>query len=294
MRYTAPALCSKDHACARTSSLLMYFRDFCVPLVLLLGAYLFSENVISVSMIILAQSHFLMAYLYQYRGGKMNRWYVLVAVLLLFLFVGIFLFVEQPLYLLFTVASLLFSIHFVVDEVTLHDESWTPEKAVSIVGFVLLFNAIAFSTLYPGLRWLIVIFTTAVFSYMLVRLVKAHWPSTSERYLWFLSILFTLYYFSQATFHLNFLVFFIILLHGLNWIVGYGIKMHGHQKEKSYWMETFFFLTACAVLEVVYVVTQTPYLAFFFSFLPYYCWAIAHIVLSVMATLSGKQKLRVA
>lgn len=293
MSYTSPLNCSAEHPCGKGVSLLMYFRDFGLPLVLLLVAYVFSENVISATMIILAQSHFLMAYLYQYRGGKMNSWYICTVLLLLLCSLSIFIFVQQPLYLLFTVASLLFSIHFVVDEVTLHDESWTLEKAVTIVGFVLLFNAIAFSTLYPGLQWLIIIFSIGVFSYMLVRLVKAHWPSKAERYLWYLSILFTLYYFSHTTSHLNFLVFFIILLHGLNWILGYGIKMHGHKKERVYWMETFFFLTVCAVLEVVYVVTHTPYLVFFFSFLPYYCWAIAHIVLSVMATLSGKQKLQV-
>lgn len=294
MSYTVPALCTANHSCGRVASLLMYFRDYGVPIALLLVAYLFSENVISAAMIILAQSHFLMAYLYQYRGGKMNRWYILCASILLVVFAAIFAFVEQPLYFLFTIASLLFSIHFVIDEVTLHDETWTDEKAVTIVGFVLFFNAIAFSTLYPGLRWLIIIFSTAVFSYMLVRLVKAHWPSNSERYLWFLSLLFSLYYFFHTTSNLNFLVFFIILLHGINWLLGYGVRMHGHKKEKQYWIETVFFLLLCGVLELVYVVTQTPYLVFFFSFLPYYSWAIAHIVLSAVATMVGKKKILTA
>lgn len=290
MGYTAPTVCTIDHGCGKVTSVVMMMRNYCLPLVLFLVAYLFSENVISVSMLILAQSHFLMAYLYQYRGGKMNAWYISTALLLLLLFGSIFMFVPEPLYVLFTLATLLFSVHFVVDEITLHDDSWTSENSLSVFGFILLFNAIAFSTLYPTLQWLIIIFSITVFSYALVRLLKGKWPSTSERYLWFLSILFLFYYVLHRSTNLDFLVFFIILLHGSNWLIGYGIRLHGHTQEKRYWIETAFFLTLCAILEGIYVVTKTPYLVFFFSFLPYYCWAIAHIILSSVATLVGQGK----
>lgn len=81
-----------------------------------------SSYAISYAVIAFAQAHFLMAYYYQYKAGKLNRSYVVKYIAAFFIVFGSYYFFDQngwPSFLM----SAYFVIHFLYDERYLMSES---------------------------------------------------------------------------------------------------------------------------------------------------------------------------
>lgn len=261
----------------RTSFLAM--RNIALPVALVgASAFLHGEFMFTLA-IIVGQAHFLMAYLYQWRAKKMTQSYFLFAAIIAVLLLAYFVLSGDPL-VLFLGLSIFFALHFVVDELTLHDEKWNTAKLINAGGFMVLFSVLIVHVIFP--------MPTIVFSAIgLVVLIVAgrlaqgfESVSTSEYYLWFLQLLMVLLVVVIAPVSQIALTVFILLAHFFNWMIGYSVKTTGTPMYTRYWTETVFFLMLCTVGYGLFWFAVIPGLSIFFGVAAYHAWAAAHIALS--------------
>lgn len=258
------------------------FRDFVLPLLAFALVALLPQSVSRDIMIIGGQAHFALAYLYQFRAGRMRAPYFFGAFLLLAVAAWFFLLTDAPFIPLFTVASLVFGLHFVMDEVPLHGESWSTTNLGTAIGFFLLFSAIVLQVPFPELSLLPWIVAAALVPLALIRLAASRARlGRAERYLWF--VLALLFLFSQLVpaVLMPGVTMLIIWLHYANWMLAYGKRVAPDPaRSRRYWADTVLVTGACIALGVAFVSTGSPLLGFFFGHMAFHAWAIAHITLS--------------
>lgn len=255
-------------------------RNGVLPLSVLLALYLLPQQFMFAAMIVGGQAHFLMAYLYQYRAGKMSQRYLLLAFSIATLF-GMYFFISGAFFPLYFLVSLFFGIHFVIDEVTLHDESWSFMKVSTVVGFVVLFMAFVIHLVFPILYTLFAILTFNAVGVLVRLMLYSQRPSPVEWYLWFLEALIVLMVFAAIPIPFMLITSFVVILHFTNWMVGYGVRLRDDvARRRNYWLETVVSFVGIGILYVLFSSLYEPLFNLFFELGAYYAWAIAHIVLS--------------
>jgi hypothetical protein len=254
-------------------------REYVLPLALFACALVLPILWIAVAYIVIGQAHFLMAFLYQGRAGKMRRSQYL-ALAALSIAVLLWYFKEVALATpMFITAAIAFGTHFAVDEFFLHKETLTWRKQLTVAAFVILYSALVLAYVYPALHVLALIGTGLAVLLMLARAVSKVRPSSAERYLSFITIL--LIGLSVVLKLPEQVLAVIILLHCANWCIAYAIKVRSNpDRSRRYWTDTAVTLVASSLL-----FTLSGFAAFSvfkFLFLPMYWdgWAIAHFVLS--------------
>ena len=262
------------------AGLLRPIREYVLPLVALAFVLLVPERWMLFWVIIGGQAHFLMAYLYQYRGKKITRTYGVVACVLLALAVLLYSFLPNPFPVAFILVTLFFAAHFAFDELTLHDESWDWLRGTTVLGFVLLTIVLNLVELIPVLRPLAIALIVATVIGITVRLLSRHWPSRTERYLWYLLLLLVVFAFFRADTPLATIIMFTSVLHYLNWLIGYGVRVQGKPHARKYWKETITFALVCTCLAFVYRMSGDTLFSWLFTPMYYYYGAVMHIALS--------------
>ena len=259
------------------------FRDIFVPLAAVLATFLLPIMWIVTLYIVVGQAHFLTAYRYQYKGRRMNFLYISVAAVLA-AGLGWYLVHQGPIAPLLAVSGILFALHFALDEFTLHSEKLSFEKLLTASAFTALFAGLVihFVTRLPAM--IPIVFGIFVLGCIVVRISTRKKISLAELYLGYVGILIVVLSF---LFNLpGSILGIILLLHFVNWYVGYGGRVRGNpSRAQSYWLEVFETLAIMVVLYGAYVLGHQGYLFAFFGIGSYYAWAIAHIVLSFIASL---------
>jgi hypothetical protein len=263
---------------------LSILRDIGFPVVAVAGAITLPFHYLVYTFIILGQAHFIIAYLYQWRGKRMTRGYLIVALLLLVVFVAYFSLGGTSMPLLVLI-SILFSFHFALDELTLHDEQPTPGGLISVGGFTLAFSLLSLIYIFPDVSWLpYTAGLVGVGAIGLRFLFERTWPARGERYLWFVQ---TLLFATALYFHLPAHgLAMIVIIHVVNWYVAYGVRLAPIKaRARQYWLEVLASLAVVASLFLFFLSTHLGVLALFFGIGPYYAWAVAHILLSLLVAL---------
>ncbi len=262
-----------------------FLRNVLIPCGVALGLMVVPSPVVLAAMIIGGQAHFVLAYLYQWRAGKMNRGYLLLAAALV-ASAALYFFLSAEALPLFFAVSLFFSTHFAYDEVALHDEQYSLSRFTTIAGFVALFMALTIDMVY-GAPHLVLLVAGFVVLGALVRIVRrAPLPSRSEYYLWFLSLLVTLMTLGIIPVAYGAITTFIIILHFFNWMIGYGVRVFPLPAvRKRYWNDTVIIIGFCTLAYGAFALWASPLFSLFFAVSSYYAWAIAHITLSFFLTL---------
>lgn len=264
---------------------ILVLRDFAFPLLAVGATVTLPFLWIVFAFVVVGQAHFYTTYLYQYRGGRINGRYVLVA-LALAIFATLYFSFLGGLLPLAVLISILFSFHFAYDEFTLHDEPMTRSRMASVIGFTAAFSLLTLLFIFPNEEWLVLASGGVGLLALLARyaLTRAA-PTPGERYLWFTALLL----FAAATLLglPGSILAAIVLLHCANWYVGYGVRLRGvAQKERRYWIEAIgLFVVSCALF-CLYMFGGVLQLGFLYDLAPYYAWAVAHIVLSVITSIS--------
>lgn len=98
--------------------------------------------------IVLGQGHFLLAYLYQWRAGKIGwRYGALYATAFSALLIA-YQFIPEPKLWTFLIAGSIFSVHFFVDEYFLAKIAWSIERILLGIVFVGLYGVLLLRALY--------------------------------------------------------------------------------------------------------------------------------------------------
>lgn len=270
---------------------ILVLRDFGLPLLAFALPFFLSLRYFQLLVVVGAQYHFMMAYWYQYRSGKMNHRYLLLAGLCAVVCIGILTQMSNPYLFIFFITSVLFGTHFAYDEVQLHDETWTPENVITVIGFVLLHISIHIGLFWSYGQYLVTGMSILLLSYMAVRVTAQKLPSKAERYLWYLSVLFIGYHATHfdTRFGLGVSLMAIVVMHFFNWMIGYGVRVHKTPRERRYWFETIAFIGFFSLWAIVYALTNSVLLGYVYGTIYYFCWAIAHIVLSAFVTVEARR-----
>lgn len=249
-----------------------------LPLWFIIGFYL-----------IMGQAHFLMTYLYQYRGKRMTFWYLAVAVLLLLGTYGYFFMTDFGYVPLLLVASFLFGIHFAIDEYTLHGEKISAHAWPAIIGYGILFTTIVAQVVSPELVWLTYLAYGLIPVTILCRLILSRLSLlATERYLLYTSVLMLIL---GVVLHFPHQVLgLLLILHFMNWYVGYGVRVRAvPEKARRYWREVILSLALVGSLFLLSIVAYGTWAYILFGLTPYYAWAIAHILLSFVSALEPRR-----
>jgi hypothetical protein len=258
-------------------------RDIGFPLIAVMATLAFPFFWIVWLYLIVGHAHFLMAYLYQYRGKKMNGVYIAVAGMTLAGCLGYYFFVGNL--MPFLVASgTLFALHFAIDEFTLHNERVSWISAANSIGFTLVFGSLLLLVAYPGLSSLPYLVGGIVCVALAGRFFFSTPVSKTEYYLWFIAfLLFVLGVILKLP---ESVLGVILLLHFANWYIGYGNRLKDRPaRARSYWIEVAATLGLCALLFGAYLFLHMRWLDVLFSPFAYYAWALAHIVLSFVSSM---------
>jgi hypothetical protein len=262
-------------------------RDFFFPLLALAVAVLFPMQWIIWSFVVVGHAHFLMAYLYQYRAGKMNIFYLVSAGVLLAISLWYFL-SGGDVVPVFLVAGILFSVHFAIDEFTLHSETFTRHAWFSVASFAFLFSWLVLVLAPASVSMFAPVLLGASVLFFVVRLITGGWHLTrTERYLLIIAVILSTL---ALAFNMpNKIVGVVLLLHFANWYVGYGARLKQKpERARVYWIEVIVTLALVLAFFVPFYFFGVTFLAFLFIPAYYYAWAIAHIILSFVSALPKK------
>jgi hypothetical protein len=257
-------------------------REAGLPLMAFALAILLPLQYLVAAFVITGQAHFLITYIYQYRGRRMTSRYLVVALILSVVALLYFFFSGDTLPILL-LTSVVFSAHFARDEMTLHDEPLDLERISTIAGFVFLFTATVIGGFFEQFSWMLPVAAGLVIVLTAGRVALGRTlPSYGEGYLWLIEFLaFILGYIRHLPASI---LAIIILLHVTNWYIAYGLRVAPHaERKRRYWRDVAWTLGLCAVLYVLFV-WKLSFLFVFFLVGPFYAWSIAHIVLSYVAT----------
>lgn len=262
----------------------MLARDFILPLPVFALALSLPFMWVIVGYTIIGQAHFVMTYIYQARGKKMTRGYLILAAILAAGFGLYFVAGGWILPLVFIVAAL-FAVHFAIDELTLHDSPRTMWSLVSSVLFMVLFFSFLIADMYPAYAILSGILVVLCMVYGLMRVAINHLPSHGERYLWYVAVLIVVLTIVFPAFSALNILACVIWLHAINWAIGYGVRLRGREvEEPRYWILTILTFIGALMGWALFYFYDIGWLGAFFGLAPYYAWAIAHILLSFYAS----------
>ncbi|MGE5540696.1 MAG: hypothetical protein ACM3TU_00195 [Bacillota bacterium] len=255
------------------------FREYLLPIALFAAAPLVPLQWVLASYLVFGQAHFLMAFLYQGRAGKTRRPQY-IALALVTIAVLFWYFREVALVTpMFVLAAIAFGAHFAVDEFFLHKETLTRSKQVTVAAFILLYSTLVFMYVNPALAPLGPLAAGVSILLLLTRAFSKVRPSAAERYLFLNTILLILL---SVVLKLPAQVLdVIILLHGANWLIAYGIKVNPNPgRKRRYWTDTFVTFAVPSVLFALFSMAGFSIFQFIFSPMYWDGWAIAHFVLS--------------
>ncbi len=256
-------------------------RNIVLPLIALASVYLFPADWLVIAFLVLGQAHFAMAMLYQYRGKKVDRRYlltlgILVAAAIVYFMNG------GGFYPIFFAAVLMFGAHFSYDEFHLQREEIGSAQWVTIFLFVTLFVLMNVFTLVPASAGITLAVAFLFPAYIGARLVLRHWPNRTEAYLWLVGlVLMVLAFVLEA--EPVILLAIVSILHITNWYVDYGRRLADKgdgARLRSYWLEVAGIIALMAALYAAYRLLRIEMLQYLFVVTYYYVWAIIHFAVS--------------
>ncbi len=259
------------------TSPLVFVRNIGLPVLVTVAAVLLSPNLIVSTFVVLGQSHFVMMYIYQYRGGRMKtKRYGVTIILALAVTVAYFMLWGSFTPLLLAM-PFFFGLHFAVDEFYLQGEKITRTSLVSIAGFVLLYFTLSLNAFFPQYQIASEALVVVLALVAIIRLlVPSLAPSATERYLWLVEALACV---AAFAFHVPGQVLaLIILLHYFNWFIGYAAKVQGTPRARQYWMDNLITFTASLGGFLLFVYGGVSGLKYVFAPAYYYAWTFAHFI----------------
>lgn len=244
--------------------------------------------------IVLGQGHFLIAYLYQFKAGKMNRGYLTVAAGSLLLITGVYL--RWPHYrALVAVTTIYFLVHMLLDELylmrfpmNLRESPMNFARALEMTPVFLLYSARVVEALFSRFRWgsttlgdlALYLSWASLAAYLILLLRGRHRPDGQSAYFlsWSALLLWAVHSGWLVRIPTGKLTGFIIIYHYLAWYLHYFLNLPPGPKRSTY---SFRVLGINAlVLTCFGVWGQKGPGRYFFQNDYFYIWTLLHLITS--------------
>lgn len=235
-----------------------------------------------VSYIVLGQGHFFLTYLYQYRGKKINRLYIVMY--LICLPVAMWLALLLPDAVMLTAAAVLFSIHFVFDEARLLRKDNTRVSLLLLVPPVSFFlGYFLYDQFSIDLLPYLILLSVVVVAITLLRFGAQ--PLLSKHVLVpnILTAVVLFAYGSGLIFPAGLFLGAMIIHHYFAWYIHQYTKLYADSARLgNYITEVLFVNVLLILLFVLYTsaMTEVPWLRILFEPSFFYAWTILHILFS--------------
>lgn len=249
-----------------------------------LAVFFLSPSNILMLFVVLGQAHFFIAYLYQYRAGKITKRYLFFFVLTLIASLTVLLYFNR-LDLLVIAAGTIFALHFLQDELFLAGQKPSLLRTFEMAPVFLLYSGLLVSevlrmeilTYATALAAIIVIIYGACMAYLrkLPDLLSAY-------FLGLTSLLFTIVVL-DITVSIRVLIGALVLLHYSTWYIQYFYKVRSNPERLTSYVRS---VLACNLLAIsLYALFLTPlgkpWLFVLFTPAYFYIWTLQHILFSI-------------
>ena len=234
-----------------------------------------------VTFIVLGQGHFLLAYLYKWRAGRIKpsglTWYLLLAVVIFSL--PLF-FTPETIFLL---AAVLFSVHFFFDEARILEGE---DQKVSLLAMLppigLFLSLVAYKELDIDLVPAAIIGSVITLLGLLNSKDSTAAANPNVWYVNVFAVFFAFLYLLDVPLSGETIFGAIIVMHIVTWYIYYYHKTYSRLDVNSrYITDVLLINVAILILFFGYVNSESfNLLAYFFEPVYYYCWAMLHIVSS--------------
>ncbi|MCA9360179.1 hypothetical protein KC850_04060 [Candidatus Kaiserbacteria bacterium] len=240
-----------------------------------------SPILILVAYIVLGHAHFLLAYYYKFKAGKINKKHLLPYLLLAVFVFSLPTFLSMESILL--IIAILFGTHFFFDEARLLEGevekvslSLSVPAIITFVGLV-AYTETSYDFMLPAILVSVAIIVWSLASTGIRNLFLPH-----VLYLNLFTLLFSLIYIFGIEISGEAVFGSIILMHITTWYVFY------YKKLKSAPKRLVQFIVDCVVINALFIILYFVFMSqgegsigqYVFSPIYYYCWAILHIVTS--------------
>lgn len=241
---------------------------------------LFPNHTVLLNILIcMGQAHFFMTYLYQYKSNKFDRLYLLKAALFIMILITYYLFFLNDVYIMkFT--SVLFVFHFIFDEFYLDRQVLQLNQIYKVVPILLSYFVFIFGS--KG-EYIIIVKIGAVLSvlyYTLMVFSEKKYHVSQNVYLLIYSILCVSSIFSDWISIKNNAMFFIVIVHYLNWYSFNYSKFKNSKKALSYYFVSAILVNLVFGLLWVgfyFYSFEVPQLVLIFSPTCFYLWTLLHL-----------------
>ena len=256
-------------------------------LVALAIAYL-SPLQIGLGFSVLGQGHFLGAYYYQWKAGKIKpMWFLAYAVLAMALFT---LAIATHRFEWFALgAGVLFFTHHFQDEVTLFGKERSFARALEQIPPIALYSTLTADALFGISSALFAVGATlaSLALYALIVRYRSYTPDALSVYLWLVAAGLIVLWTTGIRMAPEALLGSVILFHYICWYVHFYFRFANDKEKQHRYVREM--LTVHAIVfgfYAVFVYTTWGSLNLGYIFLPiyFYIWAILHIVFSVRLT----------
>lgn len=233
---------------------------------------------------VMGQGHFFLAYLYQWRAGKIDAKYVSIfAIALGALFLGL-IYVPFPYLWTFVFAGSVFSIHFVVDELFISGLEPTRERVLLCIAFAISYSILLLRSAYgltiPGVAVIVLLLVAP----RIIQAIREKNISAPEMFcVSGIAILMCLWFVPKAI-TLAAVLGFIIFLHYIRWYFYYYFKLRerGDMARMRKYLRDVVLVNAIVFFGLALYWSSPLFSVFGYLFLPtyFYIWTIMHVITS--------------
>jgi hypothetical protein len=268
-----------------------FLLKFSLPLscvISLLTVYLLSNNQIITAVIFFGQGHFLLAYLYANKFGKIKSVFLIKFFSLVSILGSICFYVSSNVDLFSIIiffTSVVFTFHYYNDEFKIKGLEKVKNKIIMTLSVVFSFMSVFLIKIFDtsfSVSILLFIFSIILFAFYIYQ-DKEKIFQKNRTFLFFSIINITLPFFLIFKKNISAaqILGFIILFHYLRWYLYYFIKLEGEElnfyKDAVVWSNILVLFT---FIEYV-MAPKLGILYMFYSPLFFYAWSVVHIILFI-------------
>lgn len=244
-----------------------------------------SPAAIMSTFIVMGQGHFLLAYLYQWRAGKIGwRYGALYAAAFTLLLIA-YQYIPEPKLWTFFVAGSIFAIHFFVDEYFLAKITLTLERILLGSTFIGLYSMLLLRALYfvtiPGV---LVVIAGILLIPLIVQIVRTRVLPFTDGIFILGSFVLLLLLVQPHVISLHAALGFIIFAHYFRWYLHFYMRLKASPDQarfKKYLVDVAVVNALVVILFGIFVMYPGSILQFAFAPTFFFMWTILHVLFSI-------------
>ncbi len=258
----------------------LLIEKLCSGALTALAIFFLSDEKVQQLFIVLGQGHFIAAYLYRWKAGKIGAAYITRYILIFVALIASYEYYRYD-FELEIITALYFTVHFLVDERYLKGGTPLPKGLLLLLPFFLLFMGYVLDyRLHLGMsRPLVLVSLVISLATVAAFIARRFVDGILLLYFQILYLLLVAVYPIHDTLPLNYLIGSIVLFHYFNWYLHYALRYSADRRKFRSYVYDMLFVNAL-VLSAYFFFRANDESIFRYFFRPsyFYIWTLMHLV----------------